>query len=155
MVLAERSLLLVYHSQSGNTERLAQAVAEGARQEPRVNLIVKHAFEASAEDIIAADGLLLGTPENLGYMAGAVKDFFDRTYYVVQPLQLCLPYALFVSAGNDGSGAVREIDRIMLGYPMKKAVEPIIVMGEVDALALQQCRELGEAFASALQMNLF
>lgn len=152
--MAKKSLLLIYHSQSGSTQKLASAVAHGVQQEPEVQLTIKTAFEANATDLMTADGLLIGTPENLGTMSGAIKDFFDRTYYVVQPLQLCLPYALFVSAGNDGTGAVREIDRIMLGYPMKKAVEPIICKGEVNTDALDQCQQLGQAFAAGLTMGL-
>ncbi|MGB2271597.1 MAG: flavodoxin family protein, partial [Pseudomonadales bacterium] len=102
-----------------------------------------------------ADAILFGTPENFGYMSGALKDFFDRTYYPAQALQLCTPYALFVSAGNDGSGAVREVDRILKGYPMKKVAEPLVIKGKVDADALEACRDLGQTMASALQLGVF
>lgn len=150
-----KHLLLIYHSQSGNTAQLAAAVAEGAALEKDIQLRVKLAFEADVRDLQWADGLLIGTPENLGYMSGGLKDFFDRTYYPAQPLQLCIPYALFISAGNDGSGAVREIDRIMLGYPMKKVADPVIVKGDIRPSALTQCKDLGQTMAAALVMGLF
>ena len=100
--------------------RLAESVATGARREPEVETRMLRAFDAGAEDLLSCRGVLIGTPENFGYMSGAIKDFFDRTYDQVREHQLNLPYALFVSAGNDGSGAVREVDRIVKGYPMRR-----------------------------------
>lgn len=155
MSSAKKNLLIIYHSQSGNTAQLAQAIADGASLENEIQLRIKRAYEADTRDLQWADGVLFGTPENLGYMSGALKDFFDRTYYPAQPLQLCTPYALFISAGNDGSGAVREIDRILLGYPMKKITEPIIVKGDITQAALEQCKELGQMMAAALVMGVF
>ena len=128
----QKTLLVVYHSQSGNTRQLVAALAEGAALEPQVALRVLPAMEASIEDLRESHGVVFASPENLGYMSGALKDFFDRTYYPAQPLQLGLPYALVISAGNDGRGAVREIDRILKGYPLKPVAEPIIVRGEVN-----------------------
>ncbi|MDB2410435.1 NAD(P)H-dependent oxidoreductase [Pseudomonadales bacterium] len=153
--MEKKKLLVIYHSQSENTAQLVEAVAAGAALEPQIELSVKRAFDADTEDLKWADAILFGTPENFGYMSGALKDFFDRTYYPAQPLQLCTPYALFVSAGNDGSGAVREIDRILKGYPMKKVAEPLVIKGKVDADALEACRNLGQTMASALQLGVF
>lgn len=153
--MEKKKLLVIYHSQSENTAQLVEAVAAGAVLEPQIELSVKRAFDADTEDLKWADAILFGTPENFGYMSGALKDFFDRTYYPAQPLQLCTPYALFVSAGNDGSGAVREIDRILKGYPMKKVAEPLVIKGKVDADALEACRDLGQTMASALQLGVF
>lgn len=150
-----KNLLLVYHSQSGNTLQLAQAVARGAANESGVAVRMLAAFEAGLDDLLEADAVLFGTPENLGYMSGALKDFFDRTFYPAEPHQLGLPYALFISAGNDGSGAVREIDRILRGYPMRKVAEPLVIRGEVDRKAQEQCEELGAAMAAAVAMGAF
>lgn len=127
----------------------------GAQQEPEITVTFLRAFEAGLQDLLDADALLIGTPENFGYMSGAVKDFFDRTFYPAQEYALNLPYALFVSAGNDGSGAVREIDRILLGYPMKKVAEPVIVQGEVTAEALSRCEELGLNIAAGLAFGIY
>ena len=150
-----KNLLIVYHTQTGNTGRMAQAVWSGAKEESDTVTRLKIAACAGLKDLIWADALLLGTPENFGYMSGAMKNFFDRTYYPAQPLQLNLPYAIFVSAGNDGSGAVREIDRIALGYPLKKVAEPVIAQGELGERHLELCRELGLSMASGLALGIF
>lgn len=148
-------MLILYHSQSGNTERLAQAVYAGARQETGTESRLVRAFDAGLEDLLASDAVIIGTPENFGYMSGAVKDFFDRTYYPAQEHELNLPYALFVSAGNDGTGAVREIDRILLGYPMKKVAEPVVVKGEISDDELLRCEELGLNLAAGLAFGIY
>lgn len=148
-------LLIVYHTQSGNTGRLATAVLEGASRVAEVDTVIKRAFDAGVADLAWCHGLLLGTPENFGYMSGALKDFFDRTYYPMEGLMEGRPYALFVSAGNDGTGAVREIDRIALGYRWKPVAEPLIVRKEITEADLERCRELGEALATGLALGVF
>jgi len=151
----KKKLFIIYHSQSETTAQLVDAVAAGAALESDVELTIKRAFDADVNDLECADAILFGTPENFGYMSGALKDFFDRTFYAAQPLQLCTPYALFVSAGNDGSGAVREVDRILKGYPMKKVAEPLVIKGKPNTDALEACRTLGQTMASALQLGIF
>lgn len=150
-----KRLLVLYHSQSGNTEAMAQAVWRGARREAETATVVRRVQEAGLADLLQCDGLLLGSPENFGYMAGAVKDFFDRTYYPAQAGGVNLPYALFISAGNDGSGAIRHIDRIIQSYPMKKVAEPVLCRGVADRRVLDACEELGEAFAAGLALGIF
>jgi multimeric flavodoxin WrbA len=153
----QRHLLIVYHSQSGHTETMAHAVLEGARDPAAENVEVRflRAANAGPDDLIWAHGLLLGTPENFGYMSGAMKDFFDRTFYPVEGRIQSLPYALFVSAGNDGSGAVRAVRRIANGYPLKEVQEPIVSRGELTDAALAQCRELGLTLAVGLEAGVF
>lgn len=154
--MSERKrLLVVYHTQSGNTGRLAEAVVRGARRVAETDTVVKRAFDAGVEDLLACDALLLGTPENFGYMSGALKDFFDRTYYPCEGKLTALPYAVFVSAGNDGTGAVREIERIARGYGWKAVADALIVRKLVTDDALVQCEELGEAIASGLALGIF
>lgn len=153
--MEKKKLFIIYHSQSETTAQLVDAVAAGAALESDVELTIKRAFDADVNDLECADAILFGTPENFGYMSGALKDFFDRTFYAAQPLQLCTPYALFVSAGNDGSGAVREVDRILKGYPMKKVAEPLVIKGKPNTDALEACRTLGQTMASALQLGIF
>lgn len=150
-----KHLLVIYHSQSGNTAQLANAVMQGCQAEAEVEARLCRAFDANLEDLLWADGLLLGTPENFGTMSGALKDFFDRTYYPAQPHELNLPYALFISAGNDGSGAVREIERIACGYPLKKTASPLIVKGEINRDHLQESKEFGLSMAAGLAMGIF
>ena len=113
-------LLLVYHTQTGGTAALSERAAKGVASIADIELVIKRAGDACAADVIAADGLLLGTPENFGYMAGMLKDFFDRIYYDCENKVAGRPYSVFVCAGNDGTGAMREIDRIVTGLRMKK-----------------------------------
>ena len=150
-----KKLLIIYHSQSGNTAKLAQAVLSGAQQEPGTETRLKTAAEGTLDDLLWADGLLFGTPENFGYMSGILKDFFDRTYYPAEPYAINLPYALFISCENDGTGAVREIDRIVKGYPLRKVAEPIICKGEVSDEYCKQTEELGYSMAAGLALGIF
>lgn len=150
-----KTLLIVYHTQTGNTAKLAQAVYQGARQVSDTHTRLLRAFDTTLDDLRTCHGVLLGTPENFGYMSGAMKDFFDRTFYPAQPYQLNLPYALFISAGNDGTGAVRHIDRILLGYPLRKVAEPVICRGIVTEAHLTQCEELGLTLAAGLDLGIF
>jgi multimeric flavodoxin WrbA len=114
-----KHLLIVFHSKTGNTAALADAAARGAASDEVNDVEVRmlRAAEAGPTDLLWADALLLGTPENFGYLSGALKDFLDRTFYEVEGKLSPLPYAMFVSAGNDGSGAVRAMERIANGYP--------------------------------------
>ena len=148
-------LLIIYHTQTGNTERLAQAVLMGAQEMEDVDVRFLRAFDADLEDLLWADGLLIGTPENFGYMSGAVKDFLDRTYYPAQGKVDGMPYSIFVSCGNDGSGAIFNIERIAKGYPFKSVIEPIICKGEVTNAALEQCKEMGMTMAAGLSLSIF
>jgi multimeric flavodoxin WrbA len=150
-----KTLLIVYHSQTGNTAQLAQAAYQGACRVPETYTRLLRAFDAALEDLRTCHGVLFGTPENFGYMSGAIKDFFDRTFYPAQPYRLNLPYALFISAGNDGTGAVRQIDRILLGYPMRQVADPVICRGVVTAEHLAQCEELGQLLATGLAWGIF
>lgn len=155
-----KRLLIVYHTQTGNTAVLARAARDGAMriirtEHAEAEVVFKRAAESGINDLLNADGLLLASPENFGYMAGMIKDFLDRTFYPAEPYQLSLPYGLLISAGNDGSGAVREIDRIMLGYPMRKVMEPLIVKGEPAAADEQSAAEIGEAMITALLLGAF
>ena len=153
--MAMRRLLILYHSQGGRTARMAEAVLRGARREPGVEAICKRAFDTTLDDLLACNGLIIGTPENFGYMSGAVKDFFDRTYYPSDGKTGGLPYALFISAGNDGSGAVREIGRIAKGYGWQLVAEPIISKQDPDANTLAECEALGESVATGIALGVF
>ena len=136
---------------------MAHAVLIGAQHEDIDGVDVRFltATEATPGDLLWADGLLLGTPENFGYMSGAMKDFFDRTFYEVEGKLNPLPYAVFISAGNDGTGAIRAIERIANGYPFSRVQEPIICRGEVDEATLRQCEELGMTLAAGIDMGVF
>lgn len=152
----KKHLLVLYHTQSGNTGRLAEAVCRGACAESETTETrLVRAAEGTLEDLLWCDAVLFGTPENFGYMSGMLKDFFDRTYYPAEPYELNRPYGLFISAGNDGTGAVRECDRILLGYPMKKVMEPLIARGEITDDHLAAAEEFGQTLACGLSMGVF
>lgn len=152
-----KHLLIVFHSKTGNTRQLADAVIDGASSDDvgGVEVRVLRAADAGPEDLLWADGLLLGTPENFGYLSGALKDFLDRTFYEVEGKLTPLPYAIFVSAGNDGTGAVRAMERIANGYPFLAVQAPLIARGTPTPEDLDSCRELGQAMAMGLEMGIF
>ncbi|MEH6551136.1 MAG: flavodoxin domain-containing protein [Pseudomonadales bacterium] len=150
-----KKLVMVYHSQSGSTERLASAIAEGVSTEGGVKLVVLRACDACSRDLEDCDLLLVGCAENSGHMSGGIKGFLDRVFYPLLKAERLMPYGLFVSAGNDGRNAVREIDRIAGGLGFKSAVEPLIVRGEVTQADIETARELGAAVAAGTQMGIF
>jgi multimeric flavodoxin WrbA len=150
-----KQLLIVHHTQSGHTGRMADAVLAGAARCTRTDTRLLRAFDAGVDDLLGCDGLIIGTPENFGYMSGAIKDFFDRTYYPCEGRLTGLPYALFVSAGNDGSGAVREVGRIATGYGWKLVAEALVARKEVTAQDIARCEELGETMATGIDYGAF
>ncbi len=149
-------LLLIYAGHAGGrTYAMVEAVKRGVADAGEdVELRALPALEAGVDDLLWANGLLIGTPEHFGYMAGAIKDFFDRTFYPVQDRVDGLPYAIFVSAGNDGTGAVTSIERIALGYRWKQSTEPLIVKGDPSDADLQRCAELGQTLAAGLALGV-
>jgi multimeric flavodoxin WrbA len=151
-----KNLLVIYGGHAGGrTEILLRAVCAGARlAADEVELRAIPALQAGITDLLWAQALLIGTPEHFGYMSGAVKDFMDRTFYPAEGKVDALPYAVFVSAGNDGSGAVNAIERIALGYRWKKSAEAIIVRGAPTDADVARCRELGETMAAALALGI-
>ncbi len=151
-----RILLIHGGHAGGRTAALVQAVRAGMDLAAETfECRVLPALQAGAEDLLWAQGLLIGTPEHFGYMSGALKDFMDRTYYAVEGQVEGLPYALFVSAGIDGSGTVNSVERIALGYKWKRVAEPIIVRGEPTGDDLQRCSELGQTFVAGLALGVF
>jgi multimeric flavodoxin WrbA len=150
-----KTLLIVYHTGGVKTARMAEAVERGARGEDNVKVVVKRCAEAGPEDLLAADGLILGTPENFGYMSGMMKDFLERVFYACEGKVNGRPYALFVGAGLDGSGAVSSIERIVTGLRLKQVHDPIIGLKELKPEVLASCEELGAAFAAGLALGVF
>ncbi len=151
-----KHLLLIFHSQTGRTRRLAESVMDGvAELREDVELRVRDARAATLDDLLWAHGLLLGTPENFGYMSGALKDFMDRTYYPAEGKTIGLPYAVFISCDNDGRGAVSAIERIATGYGWRPVAAPVISRGDITPEHQDQARELGQTLAAGLALGLF
>ncbi|MEZ5825143.1 MAG: flavodoxin family protein [Geminicoccaceae bacterium] len=150
-------LLILAHVPSPNTQALRDAAVSGARSQDidGVEVDVRGPFETKPEHIIACDGLLLGTTENLGYMAGAVKDFFDRCYYPCMDHTEALPFAFYVRAGHDGTGTRRAIESITTGLRWKLVHEPLVCRGAWDENFLAKVEELGLFMAAGLEARIF
>lgn len=166
-----RTLLIVYHSLTGGARQMAQAAEVGAAAQGGDAALFAvrlcHAADAGPDDVLAASGFLFVTPENLGAMSGLLKDFFDRSYYAALDRINGRPYAVLVCAGNDGTNAARQIDRIATGWRLRPVAPPLIVrtgaqtpedilrpklIGDAD---LATCHELGAAIAAGLLMGVF
>ena len=152
-----KHLLLITGGQpGGRLERMADEAESGAAEfADEVEVRRLRALDATLDDLLWSHALLIATPEKFGYMAGAVKDFFDRTFYPAEGKVDALPYAVLVSAGNDGTGAIASIERIANGYRWARVTEPVIVKGEPDEVALARCRELGQTLAAGLSVGVF
>ena len=151
----KRRLLIITHAPSPNTKRLFDAVLEGANESSEIEIAARGPFEAGPDDVLAADGIILGTTENLGYMSGALKDFFDRSYYPCLEETQGRPYCLFIRAGHDGTGTKRSVESIVTGLRWRAVQEPIILRGEWREDFVEQCRELGAAMAAGLEAGIF
>jgi multimeric flavodoxin WrbA len=136
---------------------MAEAVIAGATNSDVTNVEVraKSALEADAEDLLWADGFILGTPENFGYMSGAMKYFLDRVFYPCENKINGKPFALFVRAGNDGSGAISSMRRILGGLAVREVQEPVLIAGDFDEARLTECEELGLTLAAGLEAGVF
>lgn len=160
-------LLIVFHTATGGTRQMAEAAAAGAEAATGVDVRVKLAVDTRPEDVLAADGYIFATPENLAAMAGMMKDFFDRTYYAALDRIAGRPYGMLICAGSDGANAARQIARIATGWRLRAVADPVIVcthaqtpeailapkvIGEAD---LERCRELGMAMGAGLAMGIF
>lgn len=162
-----KTLLIVYHSMTGGTLQMAQAACRGAQQEPGVQVRLLHASDAGAADMLAADGALFATPENLAAISGQLKDFFDRSYYGVLDQVAGRPYACLVCAGSDGTNAARQIERIATGWRLKAVADPLIVCTHaqtphailaakhISPSDVQRCEALGAAMAAGLALGVF
>jgi len=148
-----KTLLIVYHTAGVKNAQMAEAVERGARAEEGVRVVVKRCAEAGPEDVLGADGLILGTPENFGYMSGMMKDFLERIFYACEGKVEGRPWALFVGAGQDGSGAVTSVERIVTGLRLKRISDPLVVVKELKPEHIAALEELGAAMAAGLAMG--
>lgn len=162
-----KSILILYHSMTGGTRQMAEAARVGASAEADVEVKLLHASQAGPDDVLAADGLIFATPENLAAISGQLKDFFDRSYYAVLEHVNGRPYASLICAGSDGHNAARQIERIATGWRLKPIAEPLIVCTHaqttqailapkhIGADDLERCQGLGEAMAAGLALGVF
>ncbi len=155
--MTRKTLLIIGHVPSPNTQRLRDAVRAGAKSlgVEGLSVRVQSPFETIADDILNADAVVLGTTENLGSMAGAMKDFFDRCYYGVLEEKQGMPFALYIRAGMDGTGTQRGVDTIITGLRWRAVNEPLIMKGDWDEGFIEQCHELGMLMAAGLEAGVF
>jgi hypothetical protein len=152
-----KTLLIVAHAPSPNTAALRDAIMAGARHPDVQGIVVRclSPFDAGPDDVKAAQAVILMTTENLGYMSGALKDFFDRIYYPCLEATQGLPYALVIRAGHDGTGTRRGVETIVTGLRWRAVQEPLICRGEYRADFAAECRTLGTAIAAGLEAGIF
>src|SRR5438445_6453671 len=122
-----KTLLIIYHTMTGGTKQMAEAAADAARMQSDVAVKLQRAAETGPDDVLAADGYLFATPENLAAMSGLMKDFFDRCYYAALDRVNGRPYAAMICAGSDGANALRQVDRIATGWRLNCVAPALIV----------------------------
>ena len=148
-------LLVVHHTTSPRLQALLEAVLSGAGDEAiqDVTVLARPALAATAIDVLDADGYLLGTPANLGYMSGALKHFLDQIYYPCLEATVGRPYGLYVHGDSDTTGAVQSVEAIARGLGWRRAQAPVAVLGDPNREDLQACWELGAAMAAGLTLS--
>ena len=161
--MADKQLLIIWHSRTGASEAMARAGARGAGEKARLVA----AEDVLPDDILAAEGYLFVCPENLATMSGMMKEMFDRCYYPVLGKIEGRAFATIIAAGSDGEGAQAQINRIAQGWRLKRVADPVIICMEAqtpeEILAdktvpedrIEECEALGEALAEGIAMGVF
>ena len=143
-------LLVVPHTPSPAMQAVLEAVREGVALVEEVDLEVRPALSAGAADLLAADGVVLGTPANIGYMSGALKHFFDTVYYPCLDATVGLPFGVYVHGNDDTAGALASIQRITGALRWKQVAAPLSIIGAPGPADLEACRELAATVAVGL-----
>jgi hypothetical protein len=158
-------LLIVHHSPTATQRQLTDAVVAGAHDEQivGVDVVVRHALEATAEDVLAADGYVLGSTANFGYMSGALKHFFDSTFLQIggaldehggagdsSSTTAKRPFGLYVHGRYDTTGAIRSILAITGALGWNQSAGTVDVLGEVTPDDLDSAYELGATIAAVV-----
>ena len=151
-----KRLSMVHHSISGKTKKMTSLLTDMLSNEDQlIEFRSFSAFEAKASDILQSDGIIFGTPANFGYMSGALKDFFDRNYYELEGKGEAVPYAIFVSASTDGTGAVESIRRICRGLNLKEVQEPLVLTKKLSESDQHRLRDFGMTMAVGIDAGIF
>lgn len=147
-----KTLLIVHHTTSPHTHEMFEAAVAGAT-DPEiegVEVLRRPALTVSPTDMLEADGYLLGTPANLGYMSGALKHAFDCAYYQILDTTRGRPFGVYIH-GNEGTeGAERGIESITTGLGWVKAAATVSVSGKPSKADLESCWNLGATVAATL-----
>ncbi len=151
-----KRLLVVHHTVSPATHALYLAAMEGVSDPAlaEVDVTVRPALSATASDVLDADGYLLGSPANLGYLAGALKHFFDQIYYPCLEATQRRPFGAYIHSNSDASGALRALTTITTGLQWRVAQAPVVVAGEPGRYDLEAVKELASAVAAGLLLDV-
>ena len=157
MLNLNKKLVIIAHVPSPNMQILRDAVISGANnhQINGVDILTLCPFDANADDILTADGVIFGTTENLGYISGTLKDFFDRCYYSLLNKKPALPILTYIRAGHDGTGSKIAIETILKGLRWKLIQPPIILKGDWDDDFIKQCEIIGMTMAAGLEAGIY
>jgi len=153
--MSASTILFISHAPSPNTLRLRRGAVSRIRQETEVTLITKPPLDTSADDVLAADAVLIGTTENIGYMAGATKDFFDRSYNDLLEVKAGMPVAVYIRAGLDGTGSRRAIESILIGLRWRLVAPPLVLHGAWQDSFVAATEELALTLAAGVELGLF
>lgn len=151
-----KTLLIVFHTPSENTQAMADAMLQAvkAQQLDNLKVVLKTPFETQPQDVLDCDGIILGTTENLGYMSGALKDFFDRVYYPCLEEKQGLPVTAIVRAGHDGTGTCRALNTILTGLKWRWVQDIVLCRGPWQPEFIQQCEDVAAAMAVGLSEGM-
>lgn len=146
------TLLIVHHTPAPSMQAMFEAVVSGATtpEITGVDVVRRAALAVTAPDVLAADGYLLGSPANLGYMSGALKHAFDTVYYPCLDTTRGRAFGLYLHGNNDTTGAVRGVESITTGLGWQQVAEHVLVTGEPSKADLERCWELGATVAAHL-----
>jgi flavorubredoxin len=148
-------LLIVHHTPSPAMHSMFEAVMSGATDDriEGVDVVARPALAAAAVDVLEADGLILGTPANLGYISGALKHFFDQIYYPCLDATVGRPFGLYMHGNNDTTGGQKAVETITTGLRWRRAHDDVTVIGDPSKVDLEACWELGAALAAGLTLE--
>ena len=151
-----KHLLICFHAPSENLQSMVRAMEAALEGTEFTNLSfsIKSPLDTTPQDVLECDGIILGTPENLAYMSGALKDFFDRIYYPCLELKQGLPVAAIVRAGQDGTGTQRALKTILTGLKWRWVQDVLLCKGPWQPEFSEQCAELAQAMAVALDEGM-
>ncbi|PWQ92486.1 flavodoxin [Leucothrix pacifica] len=147
-------LLIVANCPSDNALKLFESVVKGAK-DTDYPVVFKTPLEATAADVISSSGVILGTTENFGYMSGLVKDFLERIYYPCMDQTDGLPWAFYVKAGLNGTGATNSVQKVISGLRWKLVQEPVLFHGAFKQDFLEEAETLGAGMAEGLKLGIF
>lgn len=153
----ELSVLFVSHCPSDNTAELRDSALAGIKSLglENIEVVSKSPLETNSDDVEACDGIIIGTTENFGYMAGLIKDFFERIYYPCLESKQGLPLGLYIRAGEDGRGTRAGIEKITTGLRWKLISETLILRGKYRPDFKEQVAELAMTMAAGLDAEIF